>query len=460
MRPALGLLACAFVLGCGGGAPSPSPAAIPRAEPAPAIDEDARGAPEGPATEAIAEADRHVARALEQVASVRQLVVKSAVRAEVLDRDKLLDRVREHVAKEVPREVIRAQGETLVALGLVPPGFDYEGAIFRLLESQLAGFYEPRAKAMYLAGDLAGEAATATLAHELVHALQDQHWDLGPRLAYEPGRGDEQSALHALAEGDATSAMMDALLSNRGLSALDLPNAAFSLEMEASVGAGEEMAEIPRVLRASLVSPYVDGLEFVHALRRQGGWAAVNAAWQSPPVTTEQLLHIEKFHSREPAEMLPAPPPPGDDWAAWHEDALGEQGLRIVFEEWAPRRIARVAAAGWGGDRATLFRQKTGDEQSFALLWHLRFDEGPKKKLDLESREAFDLLAQSTTGKRPKGDRLCVERSGLGPWAILRAGRDVIVAAGPYRHEGGVVEPRSDCARALRWAAEVAKAAR
>ena len=74
---------------------------------------------------------------------------------------------------------MRHQGELLLGLGLVPPEFDYEEGTFRLLESQLAGFYEYRDKKMYVASDLDGPSTDQALAHELVHALQDQHYDLG-----------------------------------------------------------------------------------------------------------------------------------------------------------------------------------------------------------------------------------------------------------------------------------------
>lgn len=457
MRHALGLLAGVALLGAGCGGSAPPPGAVPIAEPEPTRPSDepsaAEKSGEGERKEDLlsAEARRQVAQALARVADVRGLSIKGEIASRVLDREALLDRVREHVATEVPAEVIEGQGEMLVALGLVPAGFDYPGAIFRLLESQLAGFYEPREKAMYLAGDLGGEAAKATLAHELVHALQDQHWDLAPRLAYKPGGGDEQSAVHALAEGDATSAMMDVLLRDAGRSALDLPEAAFALEAEMSVMAGAELGEIPRVLRASLVAPYVDGLKFVHDLRRRGGWAAVDAAWLSPPKSTEQLLHHDKYEAKEPPEPMPAPPPPGEGWVAMHDDVLGEQGLRIVLEEWAPKRVARVAAAGWGGDRAILFRQVAEGGPTFAMLWHLRFDGGAKR--DAEAREAFEVLA-SVTGQRPRGDRLCAERPGIGTRAVLRSGRDVVVAAGPYRHADGHLDPQAGCAETLRWASK------
>ena len=84
--------------------------------------------------------------------------------------------------------------------------------MMKLLEAQLEGFYEPKNGTMYLASDLKGPQAQATLAHELVHALQDQKWDLRKRSDYKPGRGDESMALACLAEGDATSLMLDFLM--------------------------------------------------------------------------------------------------------------------------------------------------------------------------------------------------------------------------------------------------------
>src|SRR5262249_124592 len=140
-------------------------------------------------------AQQKVAEFLARVAVVRHLQPRSAVQARVLERSALIDSVRQHVAREVPRDVIRNQGELLVGFGMVPPDFDYEEGAFRLLEAQLAGFYEPHDKRMYLASDLQGRAADATLAHELVHALQDQYYDLGARLSYQPEANDRESAV-------------------------------------------------------------------------------------------------------------------------------------------------------------------------------------------------------------------------------------------------------------------------
>jgi len=260
-------LAVAAILGACG--PSPRESTDP-AVPAPLSSSNAPHARPAPSAGAAIEAQQHVAEALEQMAKVRHLSARAQVTARVLDRSALIAAVREHVDREVPRDVIHHQGEVLIGLGLVPPDFDYEEGAFRLLEAQLAGFYEPHDKKMYLAADLEARARDATLAHELVHALQDQHYDLGQSLAYKEQANDKESALQALAEGDATSAMMDMLLAPAQRSALDISDDVFAAEVEGSMESGTEGANAPRVLRSSLVAPYVDGVLFVNALRRRG----------------------------------------------------------------------------------------------------------------------------------------------------------------------------------------------
>lgn len=454
-RAAVALLATAF-FACG--KPSP-PEALP--PPSSIVIEPPRGEAPPPGrpgeSKVDAEAERRLKAALDLVARVRGLPAKTPVNLQVLERGPLLDRVREHVAAEVPPEVIDAQGHVLLSLGLVPLDFDYRAAVFDLLESQLAGFYDPRGKSMYLARDLAPAAEHATLAHELVHALQDQYWDLGSRLEYRPGQGDAQSALHALAEGDATSAMLEIPLVGLERSALDVPESALSLEMELTMATDERAMTVPRVLRASLVAPYIDGLRFVHALRRRGGWAAVDAAWKAPPTTTEQLLHLEKYDASEPALELPPPTPPDEGWEVVYDDSLGEQGLRIVLEEWAPKRVAARAAEGWGGDRITLFRRRGDYGETYALSWLLRFDEGPRNRRDGEAREAFEVLVRAA-GDSGQGGAVCADRRELGAIAVVREGRGIAIAAGPYRHTGRGFEAQGECPAALRWATHLAKA--
>src|SRR6185437_462834 len=182
----------------------------------------------------------------------------------------------------LPPQAIRNEGLALQLFGFVPTQFDYEAAEYQLLQDQLAGYYEPADGTMYMASDLGDQEAEATLAHELVHALQDQRWNLENRSHYRPGEGDRSEAVSALAEGDATSAMFDVMIEHAapssGKSAIDLPDDVFAAQIRESMNQGPG-ASAPRVMRSSLAAPYIYGTLFVHALRRRGGWDAVDRAW-------------------------------------------------------------------------------------------------------------------------------------------------------------------------------------
>lgn len=440
------LLASLALVACGGASATSSTPSTPSA---PIVAASASAAPPD------AQLDRNdgaVAAMMRKVAAARQLPQRSRLRSQTLERKPLIAKVRAHVDDEVPRDVIRGQGELLVGLGLLPPSYDYEKGVYDLLEAQLAGFYEPGDKTMYLAADLGGKEADATLAHELVHALQDQHWELGPKLRFRPDAGDVTSAVHALAEGDAMSAMLDVLFAADGRTAIDVSDDVLAAEMRAEILLTPSLAEVPTVLKASLVAPYIDGLLFVNRLRRDGGWRAVDAAWAHPPETSEQVLHRDKWRAREPALAVPMPDAGllGADQTTLYTDTVGEQGVRLVFEEWAKRSVAARAAEGWGGDRAWVLGRRRGDaEELTAGLW-IRFDGAPAACRDAD--EAFTLASRAAGGKGERERTTCKERPDTGPLVVTRRGCDLLIVGGPYVHRGAKAESRGACPAAQAWA--------
>lgn len=400
---------------------------------------------------------------------MRKLAAKGPVKSQVIGRAALLDRVQKELLVDLEPELIEGSNELLFSLGAAPADLDYLGAVLKLLGSQLAGFYDPRVKEMVLLDDLGAEAQEVTLWHELVHALQDQHYDLEKLVKWEPDRGDALGAIQALAEGDATSAMLDVMLLPRGMDALALGDSALkgSLSM---VEALPEIASVPAVLKRSVVAPYIDGVAFAHALRAQGGWAAVDAAWRDPPATTEQMLHPEKYRAREPAERVPAPAAMagGPDRVIYH-DVLGEQTLRIAFEEWVPPATAAEAASGWAGDSVAVFA--TGDRRAVAVRLRYDSEEQAIRGFEVLARGALTEEPERRTGDRPpvavsrdegkkaaRSGRVCRERAQRGPFAVARSGRDLGVTLGPYQRRTGVATSDGTCSVALRWAEAVARA--
>ncbi len=397
---------------------------------------------------------------LRQVEAARGLKAERAVPGLFLSRPQLIARVKEHVSRELPAEAIRNEGLALQLFGFVPTKFDYEAAEYELLEDQLAGYYEPFDATMYMARDLEDEEANATLAHELVHALQDQRWDLETRSKYEPGAGDRGAAVSALAEGDATSAMFDVMIlraaPGSGKTAADLPDEAFVAQIREGINQGAA-ATVPHVMRTSLAAPYIYGTLFVNALRRSGGWAAVDEAWDNSPTTTEQIMHVAKWRAHEPAMSVPAPSfaTLGPGWKVADEDSEGELGARIAFEEWLDPVAAAAASDGWGGDRGVLVTD--GPRSAFA--WRLRYDPGiTKEDRALQSYATIVTALDKVLGvpdvKKP--GFACRERADRGPLAMLRAGSDIIFTLGPAKTAESGWAAGGTCALASQWAREIA----
>jgi hypothetical protein len=441
--------AAALALGLGCAPPGPPAAQLPAKAPAAA----AAAPPEGaPLVEACDEDDAlrlvrgEVRRVLDRVAELRGLPVRRDVPSRVLDRAAILEQIRAHVDRELPEGVLASQGEVLASLELIPVDYDFAAGMYRLLEGRIAGFYEPEDATMYLVSDLSEAEAEETLAHELVHALQDQSYSLGRLLKFTAGDGDRLAAVHALVEGDATSAMFDAVAG----SAFAIDEAVLRRLVAAST-ALSSVGDTPRLLQESLGAPYTDGFAFVQSLRRKGGWPAVDEVWRAPPESTEQLLHPEKLAAREPAVAVAVPPIAalGPGFRAVFDDILGEQGLRIAFEEYAPRDLALAAAAGWGGDRLVLARRDDPEDpgrRAFALAFRLRFDTAA------DASEAARVLAR-------RFGKACRMRAELGPVAWAARGRDVALVAGPYeRRSGGGAGAAGSCAGARAWLAEVVRA--
>jgi hypothetical protein len=434
--------------------PAASTAPVTRASPAPAA---------SATTERDAAAEATVARALSFVSRLRELDALGPVKGRVITRDEMVSRVEHSLDTEVPPAVVKASGEILFALGTVPASFDYRRGLLQVMRSELLGFYEPHEKTMFLGGDVRGQELDATLWHELVHALQDQHYGLEKLLDWSDDAGDWQGAVHALAEGDATSAMIDGLFAEKHVRAPDMPDSVMDLQSALSAGS---VQGVPPIIKRSVVAPYVDGLAFVNALRRRGGWTAVTAAWQHLPASTEQILHLDKYDAREPPEALPVLPVSAKaPTQAVYSDVYGEQTLRVLFEEWMPAHAARDAAAGWAGDRLTSY----SDGGLTSVAWRIRYD---TEAAALNALHAFarGALAPEDQGtdtrgrlsefvsavdaeKATRAGQVCRERHTRGPFAVLRRGRELAVTLGPFRRNSDAAMSEGTCSAALSWAA-------
>src|SRR5207253_2868522 len=204
---------------------------------------------------------------LKTVSRMRELAVKEPVKSAFKTRDEIEQSVMRDLDESTPPAEFDASQKTLAKLGLVPKDFQLRDYVVKLLREQVAGFYEPKTKEFYLAAWLPLAEQKKVMAHELMHALQDQHFNLRRFEKWPKGDADAELAVHALVEGDATLTMTFYMAKN------PLVALAFIRSLGAEGMSSDQFKQAPRALRESLVFPYEQGSEWTTQLYRRGGWA-------------------------------------------------------------------------------------------------------------------------------------------------------------------------------------------
>jgi hypothetical protein len=283
-----------------------------------------------------------------EVAEAGGVPFRSDVPLDFLSRAALASYLQEVLDSEYPPGRAAADERTLVALDLLPPRSELRRLRARLLEDNVAGFYDerPGRKRLYAISDdrTLTPANQLVLAHELRHALQDQYADVHATLPASIGDFDDRRLAYlSLLEGDATLVMERFLLRR-------LPGAPEALgDLGGFAMPPGIMPGVPAVLQDQLVRPYLAGREFARAVLLRGGWNALREAWSRPPASTEQVLHPEKYFAGEaPSPPAPAYEPPAAPLVS--EGVLGEMLTRTLLGEGAD-----ASAAGWGGDLVRVF---------------------------------------------------------------------------------------------------------
>jgi hypothetical protein len=321
---------------------------------------------------ADAERTRSLARSKEQrdmveqqVTAIRGLTFKSPVDYQLLDRKQIKATIAAKIAEVFSDEEFVQITAALSRVGLLPANYPLKAKYIDLLGEQVAAFYDQHQHKLFMFEDasLDNSQNRIVLAHELTHALQDQHFDLR-RLPLEIKTNDDRAAAaSALIEGEATLVMSEFMLKNLSLAALkDSLGATFGQDMA-------QLAEAPPFLRETLVFPYLRGQEFCATIFARGGYAALTQAYVTPPTSTAQILHPEKFLGAAREDPLPIewPVTTVDGQKPIADNVIGEFGIRVLLTQWVDEATGERAAAGWRGDRYLCFSD--GDALIWKTLW-------------------------------------------------------------------------------------------
>ncbi|MCE5230439.1 hypothetical protein LLG95_12715 [bacterium] len=344
-----------------------------------------------------------------QVVALRSFAVVAPVEYAELTRAILNKIIDDSIRQQYPGERLDLYVWFNALMGALPRGMDMATELKELMGEQAAGIYDPGTKKLYVSRnfEINTSLGQMILAHEITHAMQDQDYNLRGMGIEENENDDRAMAALAVAEGDATLLMSEYLLHyGRPWSMIrEIPG---MLMIDQS-----KFQKAPPAIQQTVLFPYLEGMNFFQALAgrtrqhpKSGGWVVgMDAAWrgevfQSPPETTEQIMHPEKYLARE----LPARIEPFDtDSTASSQNVFGEFGIRTLLESSIDKPLARRAAAGWNGDRILL----TVEGPGHGLKWATRWDT-PK-----DAEEFAGAVAQALE-KRVAG--LKFERKG-GDWS-------------------------------------------
>jgi hypothetical protein len=246
---------------------------------------------------------------------------------------------------------------------MLDPGFDLVETQLDLLDSAVAGYYDPESADLVVATNAADSPLSpidqVTLAHELIHALTDARLNF-PDIIDDPRADPERArAIQALIEGDATLGMQQF-----SFGALDLMDQ-FGMILDPRLVASQaDLEDVPYLLSSGLQLPYLEGMNFACSLYRAGGWAAVDAAYDAPPRTTAEILFPELYQEGwQPQTPSPAGTP-GPGWSELRTVGFGAVDLLNLFsapgdDTGAALTDVRERVRSWGGGTATVWTRTT-----------------------------------------------------------------------------------------------------
>ena len=313
---------------------------------------------------------------LGQVSDITGLKLKAPLKKSLRSRKEIHD----YIIREMNEDKNAAERyggqRSAEAFGLLPKGFDLDSFMIELLTEQIAGLYDPKAHEFYVADWIPIEDQRMVMAHELTHALQDQHFEIDKWAKAARPNDDGELAREAVLEGSAMVAMVEYLLQGSGRSLQDLPDIDPSM-LVGDMADTPQLKKAPPFLKDALVFPYLDGLTFSAAILKPTGWDGLAGIFAKPPASTQQIMHPELYRSGKVAAAITIPSMEkdlGGRWSKLEDNTMGEFGWKEVLKQYLDGERAKALAAAWDGDRYVVYEQK--QTKRLLLITHERLASG------------------------------------------------------------------------------------
>jgi hypothetical protein len=372
-----------------------------------------------------------VARTMARVERIRGLEFERTVPVEVVSRAAYRNRSNGPGTGDGNETFGRWNDQVWEALFLVGEDRSFESVFGDVLGESVLGFYSPAEdRIVIVSDDPTPRLDRATLAHELVHALQDQHHGFGPSASTQ----DRQLANDGLVEGDAT--VVTRVYEQRCAGEWDC------IPTPRNGGGGGDGAPEALGVFVTIYQPYATGPGFVETLRDRGGWRAVDDAYRRFPESTEQVIHPERYPREAPVEVSV------DDRTAggWERfdleqttDTVGEASIYAMLKangqlpETPLYGYDAEPSAGWGGDVVVPYRNGDRYGYVFRTTWDTERDARQFAEAYRGVLRAHNATREGNVWRVPDSDPFG------DAFRVTRDGRTVTVVNAPTKAELGEV---------------------
>ena len=321
---------------------------------------------------------KDVAAAIPAIEKSVGLKFKTPPKVESKSKDEVRAFLEKKFDEDLPALELAGAEKSYKLLGLIPDTLDLRKFMLRLLTEQVAGYYDPETKVLYVVGTegtgpgaVTPDMISVTITHELVHALQDQYFPLDS-LEKEHGDNDRASAVQAVIEGEAVYEQMSAMLGGNTV-AMALPGGWDRVRqmIRDSQGTMPVFATAPMFIQETLLFPYLSGAEFVrHFKEKRPG----QLPFRPPPTSTKQVLYPDRFlDSLDVPTRVELPKPEGG--SVVYENDLGAFETRLyLFQHLGDAGIAARGAAGWEGDHYEVVKTPAGAGIIWLTVWDSAVD--------------------------------------------------------------------------------------
>jgi hypothetical protein len=330
----------------------------------------------------------------EQLAKISGMLLHHPVPCDFITKENIKAFLNKRIKDAAKPEDLRAEELTLKKFGLVPPEFDLKKNTIDLLTEQAAAFYDYGKKKLFITDTTSSETQEPVLAHEIAHAIADQNYNLAKFIKAGRKSDDGATARLAVMEGQATWLMSELLARKMGQSLKGSPALLAMMSGATDGGAGQYPVfdNSPLYLRLTLIFPYTKGMLFQNALFDRDGQKGFTEVFLKPPVSTQQILHPEKyFNGVIPTQPDLPQPHLAKGYKSLVGGSLGELEHTVMLEQYSGKASAAEIAPHWRGCTFDLLENKKAGR--VVLLYAAEWDS------EDAARQYFAAYRRQLTGK-------------------------------------------------------------